>query len=178
MANPNPRAPRPAAPTELLMVRHGQSEANVGASSDPDCALTPLGIEQAGSAGRRLRDFDLAGFTGLVSPYRRAVQTAEAIALATGVRFEVEVDLREWGPAATVAGKAYAQEPVFDTVRRLKSFLRRRAGQKLLIVSHAAPIALLTQLAWGEPPITDGAFWAGVGNCCPRWLKVTSQQEA
>lgn len=167
-----------ARPTELLMVRHGQSEANVGASTDPDCALTALGLEQARSVAKRLARFDLSGFVGLTSPYRRAVQTAEAIALAVGVKFETEPDLREWGPAATVGGRAYPQEPVMETVHRLETFLRRRAGQRLLIVAHAAPIALLTQLAWGEPPITDGAFWAGVGNCCPRWLRVTAEPAA
>ena len=60
-----------------------------------------------------------------------------------------------------------------ETVRRLEAFLLARRGQKLLIVSHAAPIALLTQLAWGETPTTQGQFWLGVGNCCPRWLKAT-----
>jgi broad specificity phosphatase PhoE len=163
--------------TELLMVRHGQSQANVGASTEADCDLTDAGLEQARALARRLAQFDLAGFTGLTSPYRRAIQTSEAIALTTGLRFEVDPDIREWGPAARVAGRPYAQEPVLDTVQRLRTFLRRRRGQRLLIVSHAAPIALLTQLAWGEPPVTDGAFWAGVGNCCPRWLKVTSEPE-
>ena len=160
--------------TELLMVRHGQSEGNVGASTDPDCCLTALGLEQAAGVARRLSELDLGGFVGRVSPYRRAVQTAEAIALRTGIRFDIEPELREWGPAATVGGVAFAQEPVLDTVNRLRAFLRREQGRRLLIVSHAAPIALLTQLAWGEPPITEGPFWAGVGNCCPRWLKVTT----
>lgn len=163
--------------TELLMIRHGQSQANVGASTDPDCELTDAGLEQARALARRLMRFDLIGFTGLTSPYCRAVQTAEAIALATGLQFQVDPDIREWGPAATVAGRPYAQEPVVETVQRLRAFLRRRRGQRLLIVSHAAPIALLTQLAWGEPPVTDGAFWSGVGNCCPRWVKVTSDPE-
>ena len=164
----------PPAATELLMVRHGQSEANVGLSTDPDCALTTLGLEQAAAVAKRLRAFDLTGFVGRVSPYRRATQTADIIAQETGIRFGVEPELREWGPAATVAGAAYAQEPVLDTVQRLRAFLRSSAGRRLLIVSHAAPIALLTQLAWGEPPTTDGAFWSGVGNCCPRWLKTTA----
>jgi broad specificity phosphatase PhoE len=164
----------PPATTELLMVRHGQSEANVGRSTDPDCALTALGLEQAAAVAARLRAFDLTGFVGRVSPYRRAVQTADVIARETRIRFDIEPELREWGPATTVSGATYAQEPVLDTVNRLRAFLRRQQGRRLLIVSHAAPIALLTQLAWGEPPITDGAFWAGVGNCCPRWLKITA----
>ena len=160
--------------TELLMVRHGQSEGNLGRSCEPDCALTELGLEQARDVARRLARLDLSGFTGLVSPYRRAWDTARQITRTTGLEFEEDPDVREWGPAAMVGGKNFAQEPVEETVRRLEAFLRRRRGQRLLIVSHAAPIALLTQLAWGEKPITEGPFWLGVGNCCPRWLKSTA----
>jgi broad specificity phosphatase PhoE len=159
--------------TELLMVRHGESEGNVGTSSDPDCALTARGIEQARSLARQLGAYDLRGFMAITSPYRRAVQTAQELASLLGLRFEVEPELREWGPAAVVGGRDFPQEPVADTLRRLRAFLRRRQGQRLLIVSHAAPISLLTQLAWGETPLTDGDFWAGVGNCCPRWVKTT-----
>jgi len=160
--------------TELLMVRHGQSEGNVGRSCEADCALTELGVEQARDLARRLASFDLGGFTSLVSPYRRAWETARQITRATGLTFEEDEDVREWGPAATLGAKTFAQEPVDETVRRLEAFLRRRRGQRLLIVSHAAPIALLTQLAWGEPPNTQGPFWLGVGNCCPRWVKTTA----
>ena len=160
--------------TELLMVRHGQSEANVGLSSDPDCALTEFGVEQARAVARKLRDYDLTGFTGVVSPYCRAVQTAGEITLSTGLTFEKDGAVREWGPTARVGGVNYELEPVEQTVKRLEQFLRDRRGQKLLIVSHAAPIAILTQLAWGEPPTTQGDFWLGVGNCCPRWLKATA----
>ena len=160
-------------PTELLMVRHGESEANAGLSTDPDCDLSPRGLEQARALAPRLAALDLAGFVALTSPYRRAVRTAEVLAAATGLRLEVDADLREWGATAVVGGVTYPREPVVDTVTRLERFLRRRAGQRMLVVAHAAPIALLTQLAWGEKPTTEGNFWAGVGNCCPRWVKAT-----
>ena len=159
--------------TELLMIRHGQSEANVGRSTDPDCALTEFGLEQARSAARRLVAFDLAGFAAVTSPYRRARQTAREIAAATGLTFAEDEAVREWGATATVGGRTFEKEPVEQTVRRLEQFLRERRGQRLVVVSHAAPIAILTQLAWGEPPNTTGEFWLGVGNCCPRLLKTT-----
>ena len=159
--------------TELILVRHGQSEANVGLSCEPDCAMTDLGMEQARSAARRLKAFDLSGFAGVCSPYRRAVHTAREIAAVTGLRFTEDEAVREWGVEATVGGRTFAKEPVDEVVRRLEAFLRARRGQRLLVVSHAAPIALLTQLAWGEKPVTEGQFWLGVGNCCPRWLKAT-----
>lgn len=163
----------PETPTELLLVRHGQSEANAGTSTDPDCGLTERGREQARSAARRLATLDLDGFVALTSPYRRAVQTAEEVALATGIIFTVEEALREWGPTAVVGRQTYPEEPVVEAVRRLEQFLLDRRGQRLLIVSHGAPIALLKQLAWGETPTTEGQFWAGVGNCCVRWVKTT-----
>ena len=164
--------PRPQAmPTELIMVRHGESEANVGLSTDPDCPLTPRGLDQARVLATRFAHLDLRGFLALSSPYRRAVQTAEALSASIGLRFEIDTDLREWGATAVVGGETYPQEPVEETVKRLEGFLRRRAGQRMLIVAHAAPIALITQLAWGEAPVTEGKFWLGVGNCCPRWVK-------
>ena len=160
--------------TELILIRHGQSEGNVGASTDPDCALTPLGVEQARAAGRRVAWFDLSGFEAVTSPYRRAVQTAREVAAETGLKFVGDDDVREWGPACTVNGRSFEKEPVELAIERLKNFLRRVEGRRLVVVSHAAPIALLTNLAWGEPPRTEGEFWLGVGNCCPRGLKVTA----
>ena len=160
--------------TELLMVRHGQSEANVGRACEPNCALTELGTGQARDVARRLATFDLAGFTGVVSPYRRAVATGLEITRATGLTFTPDDAIREWGATAVVRGRTFEQEPVEHTVRRLEQFLRDRRGQRLVVVSHAAPIAILTQLAWGETPATQGQFWLGVGNCCPRWLKTTA----
>ena len=161
-------------PTELLLISHGQSEGNVGASTDPDCGLTDAGLEQARSVARKMGALDLRGFTALTSPYRRALQTAREIAVATGLTFAEDEAVREWGPAATVGGRTFDAEPVEQTVHRLEAFLRARRGQRLVVVSHAAPIALLTQLAWGEPPNTQGQFWVGVGNCCPRWIKTTA----
>lgn len=158
--------------SELLMVRHAESEANVGLSTDPDCPLTSRGREQARVLGASLARYDLGDFVGLTSPYRRARDTAAELVAATGVRFEIDPDLREWGAAADVDGQNYPGEPVENTVERLQTFLRRWEGRRMLIVAHAAPIALLTQLAWGETPTTEGKFWLGVGNCCPRWVKA------
>src|SRR6476659_5794416 len=105
------------ATTELLMVRHGQSEANVGTSTDPDCGLTELGMEQARAAARRLAGFDLRDCVGVTSPYRRAVSTAEAISLTTGLTFTPEPAVREWGPMATVGALTFEPEPVEQAAR-------------------------------------------------------------
>jgi len=157
--------------TELLLIRHGESEANVGLTQHPDSRLTDRGIQQARNLGRKLADHDWSDFTALVSPYARARQTAAEISLATGITFEVEELIREWGDIATINGTEYPKETPEHLIARLNRFLQEYAGRKLIIVSHAAPIAVLTHLAWGETPMTEGPFWAGVNNCVPRWLR-------
>jgi broad specificity phosphatase PhoE len=159
--------------TELLLIRHGESEANIGRSADPDCSLSDLGLEQAQKLAKRLSRYDLGDFLALTSPYRRAIQTAEEIALATGLQFVIEDSIREWGETATISGRLYEKESKEDLILRLSKFLRHVHGTKLVIVSHASPIALLSQLAWGEPPNPEGEFWSAIAHCCPRWLKVT-----
>ena len=159
--------------TELILIRHGESEGNVGRSTDPNCPLTDLGLEQAATAGGQIARYDLAGFIGVTSPYRRALQTAEAIARGTGIAFTVDEAVREWGEPVTVGEREYPREQLAEVTDRLNGFLRRHQGRKVLVVSHAAPIAVLTHLAWGERPSIEGNFWAAVGNCCPRWLRTT-----
>lgn len=66
-------------------------------------------------------------------------------------------------PACTVAG---AVEP-------LREFLNRRRVQRLVVVSHATPVTLLSQMVCGEELTTTGPFWIGVENCCVRrWPKA------
>ena len=156
---------------ELLLIRHGEREANVGRSTDPDCSLTDRGLEQARQVARRLKSHDLSGLTGLASPYCRAQQTAAEITRITGLPFTMNEGIREWAAAATVNGRHHPAV-CEELVERLRAFLREQDGRRLVIVSHAAPIAVLVQLAWGEVPDTSGPFWAGVPNGCLRWLKT------
>ncbi len=159
--------------SELLLIRHGESEANVGLSKDPNCNLTPNGVLQAGELGRKLAKYDLREFSGLVSPYARARQTAAEITAETQIAFTVEPLIREWGDVATVEGTEYPKESVDQLAERLRDFLKRYEERKLIVISHAAPIAVMTQLAWGEMPHVRGEFWAGIPNCCQRWLRTT-----
>jgi 2,3-bisphosphoglycerate-dependent phosphoglycerate mutase len=98
-------------PDLLVIVRHGQSERNVAkerakaegaggtwASSlrDMDTPLTPLGVEQAITTGRYLRDktnFDVL----FSSPYMRTLQTSQHISeqLAAVPRIILEERIRE-----------------------------------------------------------------------------------
>jgi broad specificity phosphatase PhoE len=159
--------------TELLLIRHGQSEANIGISTDPDCRLTDEGIAQARAVGLRLALFDLSGFELICSPYARTMHTAAEIAAATGLSIEVEERVREWGEVATIRKRQFHKETPGELIARLKEFLALYRGRRLAVVSHAAPIAVLTQLAWGETPNVEGPFWNGVDNCCLRWVRTT-----
>ena len=114
--NPNVDPGRPGWPARLWLVRHGQSAGNVAAAEataagralidvadrDVDVPLSPLGKRQA----RALGDWFAGQPAGerptvlLVSPYLRAVQTAEIVAAAVGLdrasdRFVVDERLRE-----------------------------------------------------------------------------------
>ena len=157
-------------PLELIIVRHGESEANVGRSADPDCELTPNGLQQAKDLAARMRHWQLEGFRGLVSPYRRTRHTAEPITAATGITFEVNPQIREWGPNATVSGVHYPTETVEDLIARLEAQFYSMAG-RWMIISHAAPIAIMTQYALGQRCYqTQGEFWIPVQNCCARHI--------
>ncbi|MBW4095955.1 MAG: histidine phosphatase family protein [Acidobacteria bacterium] len=76
-----------SAPRQIIMLRHGQSAANVDQSiynrvPDYRIPLTPLGIAQAKEAGAKVRE-KLAGnkVCVYVSPYLRAYETLEALEL-------------------------------------------------------------------------------------------------
>ena len=79
----------------LLLARHGQSVWNAERrfQGSTDVPLSPLGIEQARALGRALGPYRLAA--AYVSPFRRAVETAELALAGTGVRLVPLEDLRE-----------------------------------------------------------------------------------
>lgn len=83
----------------MFLLRHGQSYFNLHFTEtrrDPgieDPELTPLGQEQARKAAEQLRD---AGLTRvIVSPYTRALQTAQPFLDLPGVSVEVMQEVRE-----------------------------------------------------------------------------------
>ncbi|MDP5228292.1 MULTISPECIES: histidine phosphatase family protein [Arthrobacter] len=76
-----------SAPQQIIMVRHGQSAANVDTGiynrvPDYRIPLTELGVQQARDAGERIRrQLDGQQVCVYVSPYLRAYQTLEALGL-------------------------------------------------------------------------------------------------
>lgn len=155
--------------TDLILIRHGQSLANINASNDPDCELSPLGHEQARDLALRIKALPLAGFVGLVSPYRRALQTAHYLTAATGMPFLVEEQVREFGARCDINGRCYEAETPSQFALRMKVFLRAARG-KLIVVSHGSPIAYLSQLANGLELEIAGPIHQGIGNAQFRWI--------
>lgn len=96
--------------TTLLLVRHGESQANLAAAAadaagaevidaparDPDVLLSNLGADQAAALGRWLRRLPAAERPQSVwsSPYARAVQTAQIALGAAGLALPIHVDER------------------------------------------------------------------------------------
>jgi broad specificity phosphatase PhoE len=92
----------------LLLIRHGESTANVAAAAaevaggevivvearDADVTLSPLGEQQASALGARLRPALPAGAVVFSSPYRRAIQTAR-FALGEEVPLRIDERLRD-----------------------------------------------------------------------------------
>lgn len=92
------RFSRPPGATELLLVRHGESEAAterpfplVGGQGDP--ALHDVGRRQAQAVADRLAGAGLAAI--YVSTLRRTAETAAPLAARTGLVPVVDADLRE-----------------------------------------------------------------------------------
>jgi broad specificity phosphatase PhoE len=99
----------------LILVRHGESEANIShtfANRGAGPELTRLGRQQAAQLAERLRG---QGVTEIhSSPLARAMQTAAAVAAVLGLPVTTEEALREYdvgeleGQADPVAWAAYA----------------------------------------------------------------------
>jgi glucosyl-3-phosphoglycerate phosphatase len=83
----------------MFLLRHGQSYFNLHFGEtrvDPgieDPELTPLGAEQAAQAAMRLVDRPLTGI--IVSPYTRALQTAQPVLRIHQVPVKVMSEVRE-----------------------------------------------------------------------------------
>ncbi len=166
-------------PTRLLLLRHGQTELSVQRrySGHGDPELTPLGHAQAaGAAARLARVPDIAAV--LTSPLRRARQTAEAVAAATGAPLAVrerliETDFGKW--EGLTFAEAQARDPQlhaewlgseevappggesFAAVGRrvaaeLADLLREYPGATLVLVTHVTPIKMLLRDALQAGP--------------------------
>lgn len=97
-------------PTQLVLVRHGESRGNVADREaheakalrlqldvrDADMPLSDLGVQQAAALGRHIESLrpEERPTTLISSPYARALGTARGIVDAARLRLEVELDER------------------------------------------------------------------------------------
>ena len=123
---------------ELLLIRHGESEANVAATSaertkqdripvparDPDVVLSPAGIEQARALGAHLTELgaDRRPDALWVSPYKRTRQTAQLAMEAAGFdlvpRFDERLRDRELGLIDALTGRGVTHLHPSEAQRR------------------------------------------------------------
>jgi probable phosphoglycerate mutase len=80
---------------ELIFIRHGQPQWSVDGIGQPNPHLTELGIRQANLAAARMANSEPGLTEILVSPARRAQQTAEPLRRATRIELETVDDLVE-----------------------------------------------------------------------------------
>lgn len=132
MSEPSPRSyrqaryRRPPGATEIILVRHGESEPAVPGQPFPlkdghgDPALAPEGREQALQVGARLADEHVDAI--YVTSLRRTAETAAPLAAAIEIEPVVEPDLREVGLGEWEGGllrqKAVEGDPIFAEMRR------------------------------------------------------------
>jgi len=105
----------------LVLVRHGESEGNRDRlfTHSPFVPLTDLGRRQARQAAALIRsEFSVVRLVS--SPYARARETGEIIAVELGLVAEIDESFREQH-LGELAGRPYdevARDPTFDPARR------------------------------------------------------------
>lgn len=164
----------------LLFVRHGESVANSEHrfSRQDDEPLTPLGVEQARTTGRRIAAECASTSVPVVaiyaSPFARALETGREIGCSLGLEPEVVLDLREQS-FGSMAGQPYlelystlaglpvsdlwtATAPGGESLRQVAArvgpavdqIAARHRGECALVVSHGGVMAALRGLVLGN----------------------------
>jgi ribonuclease H / adenosylcobalamin/alpha-ribazole phosphatase len=169
---------RSAAPTQVLLLRHGQTTltAQKRYAGVTDAPLDEAGRSQAVAAAERLVSADLDAIVS--SPLLRARQTAETVAEARGLPVLLdegfrETDFGQWealtfvevqerwpselsawlaDPMATPPGAESFAAADARTRAALDRLLTAHPGQRVLVVSHVGPIKSLVCAALGAPP--------------------------
>ena len=176
----------------LVLVRHGESEGNVGnpyEGAEPH--LTERGRRQARYAGERARTRTYQALYS--SPMSRALETAYALAEATGLSPIVKVHLAEHRELPEFRGFARSflesrypgvelpdecteegwwtgiqehEENLYERARQAAMWLRERheaTDDRVLLVTHGGFGSALLSVFLGLPPCGDMRFW--LANC-------------
>jgi probable phosphoglycerate mutase len=134
--------------TEIWLIRHADCYEDLADTADPP--LSKLGRDQAARLGERLRRMQPAAIYS--SPYRRAIETANAISHD----FVLDQRLVEMKVAVSDEGSLELREPPSGVIERMRSVVdeitQRHTGQRIAVVGHgAAIIAYLTDVLRLEP---------------------------
>jgi probable phosphoglycerate mutase len=164
---------------KLYLVRHGESEANVGHYCQaPDTKLTQIGLSQAKLVAHRFKTIPIDII--LTSKYFRTQQTAKAIVDATDVPMEVHPLLHEQIRPTKLYGKPHTspefqrylklrnqhlhdkkwhfadEENHFDHARRINRLLKsltQRPESSICAVTHGNTLrAIITSMLFGVNP--------------------------
>ncbi len=172
----------------VLLLRHGESEANAGGyiSDDPSrpVALTARGRAQAAAAARALADHPFVH--AYASEHLRAQQTAQIVLAGRGLRPDIDARLNERRsgmdglPVETFNGlvrddpagtKPPLGESFLEQMERMLGFLdaaaSRHPGGLVLAVSHENPILAARALAGLDP---QEAARGALANCT--WIEL------
>jgi broad specificity phosphatase PhoE len=130
----------------LILVRHGESEANRAGTFDgyADAALTELGRRQATLAGARLAALLMDRVRVVSSPLRRAAHTAQAIASTLGTTVRVDSGL--------VAGEGRPGQSLETAGAEVTETIRAAWADwdgALIAVSHRFPLRAYLQRLYG-----------------------------
>ncbi len=155
--------------THLIIVRHGQIQANVDKKWHgwTDSALTPVGIQQAEKVAERIAAEHPDITAVYASPLQRTLHTAQKIAELLNIEVVTEPRIKEYGIgvfegasfdelkdlhnffAQVAANPHYAPdqgESISAVGERVTTafndFVKRHPGEKIVAVSHGAAMAL------------------------------------
>jgi ribonuclease H / adenosylcobalamin/alpha-ribazole phosphatase len=165
-------------PVTTVLLRHGETALSGGRrfSGRGDIPLTETGERQAAAAASRLAERKIDAI--VTSPLRRARQTAEAVAAATGVAVEVdeglmELDFGDWeglsfgeararwpaeltawlaDPAVAPPGGESFDQAAARVGPALDRVVAAHPGQVVVVVSHVTPIKTVICRALLAPP--------------------------
>jgi alpha-ribazole phosphatase len=172
----------------LFLVRHGESDANVGGfiNDDPEkpILLTGKGREQAATAAQALIGISFSH--AYASQFPRARQTAEIILMGRDLPLRIDARLNERrsgldGQAVEVFNGLVRPDPVrikpangesfLEQMQRVGDFLveiaRRHPDGIVLAVSHENPIQAAAALAGQD---VEAAARGSLANC--EWLRL------
>ena len=145
----------------FILVRHGET------TGGPDSSLCEIGEAQIIKLSEHLLTQELEEFVAFVSPYQRCLETAAIISDITGIKFSINLDIREKVPQEEQVESHIEEFPQFDWPsyskiswhfypEEIPQFIQRvdtvvaKLPKKSLLVSHCDFILNFSQEASGQ----------------------------